>query len=180
MSFFSSQSVNGYNGAFYVSPDGGTTWQPVGELRNVTLNMKVDALDATSHSSGGHKNPSAWSRRVGCDGRGSTIFADAGQAAIMAALTAKTRIKFRFDPAGSATGKPRREGFGFFSSLSEKQPTAELESRISTSPATASWRSRRSNRFDGRQSPPEGCCEWMGGSRKLSPDFQKRGVTRCR
>jgi hypothetical protein len=126
MAFFSSQSVNGYNGAFYVSPDGGTTWQPVGELRNVTLNMKVDALDATSHSSGGHKT-----RVPGLDEWDATaevlaIFADAGQAAIAAALTAKTRIKFRFDPAGSATGKPRREGFGFFSSWSEKQPTAEL------------------------------------------------------
>jgi hypothetical protein len=128
MSFFQSQAIPGYNGVFFVSPDGGTTWVAVGELRNVTLNMKVDALDATSHSSGGHK-----SRIPGLDEWDATvealnIFSDAGQAAIMAALTAKTRIKFRFDPAGTSTGKPRREGFGFFSSLSEKQPTAELES----------------------------------------------------
>jgi hypothetical protein len=128
MSFFSSQSIPGYNGVFFVSPDGGTTWVPVGELRNVTLNMKVDALDATSHSSAGHKNRNPGLDEWDATVEALTIFADAGQQAIMAALTAKSRVKFRFDPAGTATGKPRREGFGFFSSLSEKQPTAELES----------------------------------------------------
>lgn len=128
MSFFQSQAIPGYNGLAFVSTDGGATYVAVGEMRNVTLNIKVDQLDASSHSSAGHKN-----RIPGLDEWDATvevlsIFADAGQAAILAALTAKTRLKFRFDPAGAATGKPRREGFGFFSSWSEKQPTGELVS----------------------------------------------------
>jgi hypothetical protein len=126
MSFFQSQSIPGYNGVFFVSPDGGTTWNPVGEMRNVTLNEKVDALDATSHSSAGHKN-----RNPGLDEWDATvellsIFADVGQVAINTAFKAKARIKFRFDPAGTNTGLPRYEGFGFFSSKSLKMPTAEL------------------------------------------------------
>lgn len=126
MSFFQSQAIPGYNGIVSVSTDGGSTYVPVGEMRNCTLNIKVDALDGTSHASGGHKN-----RIPGLDEWDATvevlaIFSDAGQAAITAALVAHTRLKFRFDPAGAASGKPRREGFGFFSSWSEKEPTGEL------------------------------------------------------
>jgi hypothetical protein len=127
MSNFQSQSIPGYNGVFYVSTDGGTTWLPVGELQDVTLQIKTAMLDATSHSSNGWKNNvpglKEWSASVGQ----LAIFSDTGQAALTAALTPGTRLKFRFDPAGTATGKPRREGFGLVSDWQEKEPTAALE-----------------------------------------------------
>lgn len=127
MSNFQSQSIAGYNGVFYVSTDGGTTWVAVGELQDVTITWKVNMLDSSSHSGGGSKNNTPgldeWSASVS----NLAIYADAGQAAIQAALTPRTRLKFRFDPAGSASGKARREGFGYISQWVEKQPVAALE-----------------------------------------------------
>lgn len=126
MSTFQSQSIAGYNGVFYVSTDGGTTYVAVGEVQDVTLTWKLNMLDSTSHSSAGSKNNTPgldeWSASVGA----LSIFADAGQLAVQAALVPRTRLKFRFDPAGTTSGKPRREGFGYISQWVEKQPVSAL------------------------------------------------------
>lgn len=129
MSNFQSQSIPGYNGVFSVSTDGGSTWIPVGELMDVTLQVKTDMLDGSSHSSGGWKNHVPGLKEWSASVQQLAIFADAGQVAIDAALTPGTRLKFRFDPAGAATGKPRREGYGYISDWQEKQPTAALEDK---------------------------------------------------
>jgi hypothetical protein len=56
-----------------------------------------------------------------------SIFADAGQAAVAAAVTPKTRLAYRFDPAGTASGLPRRSGFGYIADWEETQPKADLQ-----------------------------------------------------
>jgi hypothetical protein len=127
MSNFNSQSIPGYNGVFYVSPDGGTTWIAVGELQDVTLQIKTAMLDSSSHSSAGWKNNTPGLKEWSATVQKLAVFADAGEIALNAALTPSTRLKFRFDPAGTAVGKPRREGFGYISDWQEKEPTAALE-----------------------------------------------------
>lgn len=129
MPTFQSQSIAGYNGVMYVSTDAGSTWTAVGELRDVKIKIANKMLDATSHSSGGYSNNNPgnqeWSATVGQ----LAIFADAGQVVVAAAVAGKTRLKFRFDPAGTATGKPRREGFGYIADWEESQPLGDLETQ---------------------------------------------------
>ena len=123
----STQAIAGYNGVMYVSPDGGTTWNPVAELQDVTLKITTKMLDATSHASAGHEEyvpgNDNWTATVSA----LDIFTDAGQGNITAAITPKTKLQFRFDPKGTSTGLPRRFGYGYVESWEEKQPNAELE-----------------------------------------------------
>jgi predicted secreted protein len=123
----STQSIAGYNGVFSVSPDGGTTWTAVGELQDVTLKLATKMLDATSHASAGNEEYTPGNTNWTATVQALAIFADVAQAAITAALTPKTKLYFRFDPAGTATGKPRRQGYGYIEDWEEKEPNAELE-----------------------------------------------------
>jgi hypothetical protein len=120
------QSIAGYNGLFYVSPDGGTTWHLIGELTDVKAKITTKMEDATSHSSGGLgefiPGNTTWTGTATV----LSVFADVGQAAIAAALSPKTKLKFRFDPVGTAVGKPRREGFGYVSDFEETAPNSGL------------------------------------------------------
>lgn len=121
------QSIAGYNGVMYVSTDGGNTYTAVGELQDVKLKLSTKMLDAASHSSGGYEDYTpglqGWTATV----TALAIFGDAGQAAIMNALVNKTKFYFRFDPAGTASGKPRRTGSGYVQDWEESQPNEQLE-----------------------------------------------------
>lgn len=123
---FQSQSIAGYNGILSVSTDGGVTWLPVGELREVKLKVSTKMMDATSHSSGGFENAKPGNQKWTATVDELAVFSDTGQAALNAAVSAKTRLKFQFDPAGQATGLPRRVGFGFVADWEEAQPNADL------------------------------------------------------
>lgn len=120
------QSIAGYNGVGYLSPDGGTTWVPIIEMKDVTIKRTTKMLDATSHSSGGHEDYVAgvdgWTATVAA----LTVFSDASFTDIEAAYAAKTKLDFRFDPAGTASGKPRYQGFGLLEDLEEKLPNLDL------------------------------------------------------
>jgi predicted secreted protein len=119
-------SVAGYNGVLSISPDGGTTYHVFGEVTDVSLKFTLKTLDATSHSSAGHEEfipgNDGWTGTA----KGLSVVADAGQTDIAAALAGKTKLKFRFDPYGTAVGKPRREGFGFITDFQEDQPNTNL------------------------------------------------------
>lgn len=122
----STQAVPGYNGLMYVSSDGGSTYVKIGELKDVTISFDIDELDGRSHDSGGYYDPVFGSRKWTADAEALNIFSDAGQAAITAALFAATTLFFRFDPAGTSTGKPRRVGSGVITSWQETQPNSDL------------------------------------------------------
>lgn len=122
----STQAVPGYNGLVYVSSDGGSTYTKIGELKNVTLSFNIDELDGRSHDSGGYYDPVFGSRKWTADAEVLNIVTDAGQAAIVAALSGATTLFFRFDPYGTAVGKPRRTGSGVITSWDETQPNSDL------------------------------------------------------
>jgi len=123
---YETQAIAGYNGVGYISPDGGTTWIPIIEMKDVTLKRTTKMLDATSHSSGGHEDyipgVDGWTATVGA----LSVFSDASFAAFEAAYAAKSTLKYRFDPAGTATGKPRYQGDGVLEDLEEKLPNLDL------------------------------------------------------
>lgn len=123
----SSQSLAGYNGVMYVSTDGGTTYHAVAELQDVKLKVSNKMFDATSHNSAGVADykygNQDWTATVGS----LAIFGDAAQSAILNAVLGKLLLKFRFDPAGTGSGLPRREGFGLIQDWEETQPNANLE-----------------------------------------------------
>lgn len=106
------QAIAGYNALLFLSQDGGTTYLQIGELRDVTLHKATDAIDATSHQSGGWRefNPglSEW------DASAESLYvdADAGQDAVYNALVNKTVLKFRMTPK-TGTGLEKFEGDGF-------------------------------------------------------------------
>jgi predicted secreted protein len=123
------QSLAGYNGVLSISTDNGSSYQVIGELRDVELTIDTDMLDATSHSSAGWKEKvagnAAWSATAGA----LYVNADAGQAGVVSALSGKTKCKFRFDPEGTSVGKPRRSGDGYIRNFKETQPTSDLIAR---------------------------------------------------
>ena len=127
-----SNSIAGYNGVVYVSSDGGTTWNAIGELQDVKLKVETKMLNATSHASGGWEESKAGNNSWSATAQALLVTSDVAQAAIEAAVIAKTLLKFRFDPYGTTTGKPRREGFGFIQSYEENQPVADLETAAIT------------------------------------------------
>jgi predicted secreted protein len=122
----SSQAIAGYNGVGYLSPDGGDTWVPIIEMKDVTIKRTTKQLDATSHSSGGHEDyingVDGWTATVNA----LTIFSDASKADFESAYASKTKLKFRFDPAGTSSGKPRFEGYANIEDLEDKFPNLDL------------------------------------------------------
>jgi predicted secreted protein len=121
-----SQAIAGYNGIGYLSPDGGTTWVPIIEMKDVTIKRTTKQLDATSHSSGGHEDyingVDGWTATVNA----LTVFSDASFTDFEAAYAAKTKLQFRFDPAGTESGKPRYQGYANIEDLEEKLPNLDL------------------------------------------------------
>ena len=121
-----SQAIAGYNGIGYLSPDGGTTWVPIIEMKDVTLKRTTKMLDATSHSSSGHEDyipgVDGWTGTVGA----LTVFSDASTADIESFYSGKAQLQFRFDPAGTLAGKPRYTGTGYIEDLENKLPNLDL------------------------------------------------------
>ncbi|ABF42167.1 hypothetical protein Acid345_3166 [Candidatus Koribacter versatilis Ellin345] len=122
----STQSTPGYNGLAYASSDGGSTYPKLLELTDVTLSVDTDELDGRSHDSAGAYDPVAGSQKWTADATVLSVDADAGQAALIAAVTGKSTLKFHFDPAGTSSGKPRRAGDGIITSWQEAQPNTAL------------------------------------------------------
>jgi predicted secreted protein len=99
------QSLAGYNGVLSISTDNGSSYQVIGELRDVELTIDTDMLDATSHSSAGWKEKVAGNAQWTATAGALYVNADAGQAGVVSALSGKTKCKFRFDPEGTSVGK---------------------------------------------------------------------------
>jgi predicted secreted protein len=121
-----SGSIAGYNGVLFVSPDSGTTWHAVGELKDVQFKRTAKMLDATTHASAGDEDFIPGNRGWTATASYLAVYSDAGQTDIAAALTPGTKLKARFDPVGTAVGKPRREGFCFIEDFTEKAPTSDI------------------------------------------------------
>ena len=120
------QAIAGYTGKVYISDDAGANYYEIGELRDVTLHLKGAMLDASSHSSAGWEDTvpglKSWSASFG----NLFVSTDTAQDKLKAAILAGTKLKFRFDPEGTASGKERFSGDGYLESLDYAMPTNDL------------------------------------------------------
>jgi hypothetical protein len=125
----STQALPGYTGIVYVSDDGGSTYVALGELKDAELTVQTEMMDATSHASAGFKEVvpglQSWTATAGT----LYISADVAQDKIDAALSGKTKLKFRFDPEGTSTGKDRYSGDGYISNWKMGTPNNDLNVR---------------------------------------------------
>lgn len=120
----STQAIAGFVGRVYISVDGGNTYVEMDEVTDIKLSRKTKMLDATSHASAGDEDYIAGTR--GWTATIAELYIPAGTASVnlVAAQTAGTRCKFRFDPSGTTGGKERWSGDGFISDWDYNGPNA--------------------------------------------------------
>lgn len=92
------QALPGYNAKLAVSTDGGSTYTDVGELRDVTLTLEADEIDATSKDSNGWREFIQGLKKWGGTAAGIYLQANVGQDALYNALVNGTTVMLRFRP----------------------------------------------------------------------------------
>lgn len=105
-----SNATAGFNGVVQISTDD-VTYNTIGEVRNVRLQVSGENIDATSFDSAGWRE-----RIVGLsDWRWSAsafyLEANTAQDNIRSAITGRTGVYLRLIPKGSAMGNQRLGGF---------------------------------------------------------------------
>lgn len=119
-------SLPGFNAKLAVSTDGGTTYTDIGELREVTLTLEADEIDATSKDSGSWREFIPGLKQWGGSAAGLYLQANAGQDAVYNALVNGTTVKLRFRPRAGA-GNDQFIGDAIITSY---EPSAPLDDAI--------------------------------------------------
>ncbi len=118
------QAIAGLSGQLFVSSDGGVTYNILGEAKDVTLAIKRDAIDVTSHDSAGTREfipgTMEWSAKVD----GLFIDGNAAQDAVSSALLNGTKVKVRFWPK-AGVGLDKYEGDGVITDWELSSPNTE-------------------------------------------------------
>jgi predicted secreted protein len=113
-------AIPGFNGEVYLSADGGTSYQKIGELTDVSLKVNDALIDATSFDSGGWEESidglKNWSATAGYF----YIDGNAAQENAFNALVAGNTMLYRFYPKNQS-GKNKWEGTGRFQDWSLTQ-----------------------------------------------------------
>lgn len=122
-------AIAGYKGKVYESSDGGGNYFEIGELRNVTLKMHTDMIDATSHASAGDKEVIPGIKSWDADFEYLYASADTAQDALDTAVANRTKLKFRFDPEDTSSGKERWSGDGYLEDVEIQNPTTDAAMR---------------------------------------------------
>lgn len=122
----STSAIAGYNARVYISDDSNATNPEIAELTGIKLDIASQMEDATSHASAGWKEnvPVLNSWKASFDAL--KISSDTAQTKLRNAILNKTKLNFRFDSDGTATGKERYSGSGFIDSWAFDGPTATL------------------------------------------------------
>lgn len=103
------QAIAGYQGKVYISSDGGTTYNPIGEIRDATLTINSSEIDATSFDSGGWSEFIPGLKDWEVSAEGLYVVANAGQSALYNALVNGSTVKIRLLPK-TGTGNTGYEG----------------------------------------------------------------------
>jgi predicted secreted protein len=110
-----------------VSNDGGTTYVPMGGLREATLNLAVDELECTNHDSGGAREFVPNYHDITIDFSNLWDDFDVGQSIVLLAMFAKTVFRARFS-LQTLTGAKVFEGEAFATTLTANSPNDDLAS----------------------------------------------------
>lgn len=123
----SDNALAGYLGQVFISDDGGANYVAVGEMTDFKPTRARKTVDSTSHSDVGNESfkstTKSWSATLDM----LYVLGDAAQGKLSAAFQGATKLKWRFDPNGTAAGKPRFSGDGIIESIAgPDSPTADL------------------------------------------------------
>ncbi|RLB94227.1 MAG: hypothetical protein DRH26_01760 [Deltaproteobacteria bacterium] len=91
-------AIPGFDGQIYISTDGGSNYSKIAEIRDMTLTVENEIIDATSHDSGGWREYIAGLKNWKLSGGNLYIAADAGQVKAFTALTGDTKVRVQFNP----------------------------------------------------------------------------------
>lgn len=105
-----SAAIAGLLATLELSIDGGTTYQKIGECKDMTLTVQGSEVDVTSHDSGDWKEFIYGRKEWSAEAEALYVDSNAGQDNVYTALNGKTIIKLRFRPAGAASGKDQFTG----------------------------------------------------------------------
>lgn len=95
-------ALPGFNAKLAVSTDGGSIYNDIGELRDVTVTVEADEIDATSKDSAGWREFIQGLKQWGGSAEGLYLQANVGQDAVYNALVNGTLVKLRFRPKAGA------------------------------------------------------------------------------
>lgn len=114
-------AIPGFDAQVYVKPSGGSTFNLVGELRDVTLNLTKDPIDATSHDSAGYMefidNRKGWTATA----EYLYVHNNTAQDDLFTVMTGTAIASFRFIPKNTAALE-RFSGSGWITSYSLTGP----------------------------------------------------------
>lgn len=109
------QAIPGFKGNLSISNDGGTTYQTIAEMREATLTISQEELEASSFSSDGWMEYIPGLKEWELETEGIYLLADAGQDQLYDALVQGETVKVRLFP-NDEDGNQGYEGEGFITS----------------------------------------------------------------
>ncbi|MDR4483829.1 MAG: phage major tail protein, TP901-1 family [Nitrospirales bacterium] len=111
-----SQAIAGFKGQMFLSTDGGSNYNKVAELKDVTLTVERDTIDVTNHSQSGWKENILGAAQWSASAEALFVNDDVQLQALYDALINQTTLKFRF-VAEEVAGKKKWEGDGIVTSF---------------------------------------------------------------
>lgn len=110
-----SQAFAGFNGKVYISTDGGTTYNAIGEMKEAKLSIKQDDMNVTSFDSSGWSESIPGMKEWEVSTEGLYLYSNTGQDALYNALVNGSTIRLRLLPK-TGTGNKGYQGDAFISS----------------------------------------------------------------
>jgi TP901-1 family phage major tail protein len=116
-------AIPGFNAKVAVSSDGGSNFFVIGELRDVTLTVEADEIDATSKDSAGWREFIVGLKQWGGSAEHLYLEANTAQDALRNALVNRTLVKLRFRPKGDSVGADQFIGDAIITGWEPALPT---------------------------------------------------------
>ena len=115
----------GYTQTIDVSSDGGTSWTPVGKVKDVDFPNEGDKVDSTTNDDGGYKAESEGLKQRSLSFPCNYDSDDAGQNMIRTADEAGTQLYWRYRPRGNVAGEREHKFYGI-PKADGSTPTADM------------------------------------------------------
>lgn len=114
----------GFKGKILISTDGGTNYNEIAEIKEMTLNLTSELEDATSHDSGGWREFIEGLKTWTIDTETNYIVASTVKNDLFAALVAGTKLLIRFRP-NDTVGSDQFEGTVLVGEFTPASPLAD-------------------------------------------------------
>lgn len=109
------QAIRGFEGNIYLSNDGGTTYKAIAAMKDSTLTISQEELEASSFDSNGWMEYIPGLKEWELEAEGIYVLSDASQESLYQALVDASTVKVRLFPK-DGTGNKGYEGHAFITS----------------------------------------------------------------